>query len=700
MGLPNGAEYVITRTMPSNTFLTHVAGLRGVAIILVILFHFTQGNAMHGSFEFKNGFLGVDIFMVLMGYFLIYGMIHKPDLSFYKFLKGKINRLICPLAVVIILCSIIGIFVLDYSHLAQMAKTGAYALIGASNFSLIRDSKDYFSLDSSMNCMLHTWYIAAALQLFILAYIFYWVSRRWKKSWKMITLCIVGLISLFIHLKIQKYHLAALGIPTAVHSYILSYYSPIPRIWEILSGGIVLLIPDVQNRHWKNWLFVSGLVFIVAGFSIPLVNYHALATLLIVTGCILTVKFYTQGPIGMFLSNKYIVWIGNISFSLYLIHMPLFVLYKGGTMRIPSTVELVILFILTVFVGYIFYHLVEKRKYHPIVYSSCFLTAISICYILVRTDGLKYYWNVESNKIAASIYLKKRYAQYKELGESYNHEHLITHSHKGYSISKDSDKNQKKGKITPFWQLGPDYHPASFVVIGDSHAAMNYAGLDTICHKHNISGVLLDTLILPFWNRRYGQATESYSINGQKINSFLQWIEHQESLDSVIIIFSWYWVTDLLNQDAEGTAIGVSTQANMASMEQFLTKLKQLNRKAIVFAPLPRFKTGNTLMYARFRHKWNLTGAFNEHYIVRRNEYLTKWGECISTLQKYAKNNLCYVIDPAPYLFKEDDVCYPFDESGVIFRDCNHYSADTSIKIAEAIQNQLIPILQKTPPAH
>lgn len=370
--------------------------------------------------------------------------------------------------------------------------------------------------------------------------------------------------------------------------------------------------------------------------------------------------------------------------------MPILVLYKGGTMRIPELAEIIALFILTIFVGFIFYHYVEKRKYHTVKQAICIIIALGIGFFLTRTNGLQHIWNKEANKITVSGYDNKRWAQYDELNECYDYNRLIPHSQENFDIV--SDNNQIKGTTSPFWQIGHEQNPATFVVIGDSHAAMNYAGLDTICKTHNVSGVLADTLILPFCNRTYGKATKSYSISNQKTDSFIHWLNHQKSVNSVIIIFSWYWVTNMLH--AESTS-EISTEDNMACMEQFLINLKKLNKEAIVFAPLPRFKTDSILMYARFRKKWKLTGKFNEDYLVSRTDYLNKWGKCISMLQDLERKGLCHIIDPTGPLFKEDNICYPFDDSGIIFIDCNHYSVNTSIKVAKKIQDKLIPILKR-----
>lgn len=208
--------------MPSFTFLTHVAGLRGIAIILIILFHFTQGNSQYDIFEFKNGFLGVEIFMVLMGYFLILGLSKKREITFIKFITQKISRLLFPLAVTIIFCALIGIAILDFSYLAVMGRTGRSALLGFSNFKLIYDSTNYFSPDASMNCMLHTWYISAALQLFILSYIFSGLLKngiKFGSLYRFFSLeCFLFLfISMLVKIACLSWEYQTLTIPTLPH---------------------------------------------------------------------------------------------------------------------------------------------------------------------------------------------------------------------------------------------------------------------------------------------------------------------------------------------------------------------------------------------------------------------------------------------------------------------------------------------------
>lgn len=679
--------------MTAAPYLSHVNGIRAYAIIFVILFHLTLGNEHPSVYRLANGYLGVDVFIVLMGYFLIQGFIRKQNVPFAGFIYGKIYRLLWPLSITMLCASVFGIMLLDYTHLFTMSETGVHAIIGLANVKLIKTSRDYFALDSSMNGLLHTWFIAVALQLFILSYIFYFFARKWNRKAIICILSIIAVFSYITHYCIDSNDLLLLGLSPNRAEYIISYYSPIPRIWELLAGGLVVLLPEAKNNTLKSALYVTGTALILtAVFSSPTIPPLILGTSTVM-GCILIVKYVPDNRLQSLLTNRWVTSIGKISFSLYLVHMPIVVLYKGATMHTPSCVELILILGIIFFLGAVFWFLIEKRKFSGIITTACMLAALAINLILQHTNGLKEYWHKESNNIAAQPYTHIRRTQQKELLENYDSDCLITHAQAKFKIIHTTGQSQTDDTASPFLQIGIDGEAPTFALFGDSHAFMCYPGLDVICKKHNVSGVLIDTLMLPFCHRAKGNPKDSYAFNENKLNSYLRWLEGQNSINTQLVIFSWYWATNILHQDSNGNSDKISVSANMLRMKEFLIRMQNLNKRVVLLTPFPRLKTNNVLMYARYRHKFHLNTPLNQEYTVSRGEYQSQWGECITYLRQFESEGLCHVIDPTPTLF-ENDICLPFKGTDIYFRDCNHISANTSIKVMGSIQDKLIPLLQ------
>ena len=138
--------------------MKQITSLRGLAIILIILFHL---NPEH----FPYGYFGVEVFLVISGYLLMKSFQKQQmQIRLGEFARKKVLRLFTPVAVIIPLTLLAGMFFLDYTDLATASSTGGYTLIGAANRFLAVIQSDYFAQDSSGNPFLHMWYLAVTAQ--------------------------------------------------------------------------------------------------------------------------------------------------------------------------------------------------------------------------------------------------------------------------------------------------------------------------------------------------------------------------------------------------------------------------------------------------------------------------------------------------------------------------------------------------------
>lgn len=137
--------------------MKQITSLRGLAIILIILFHL---NPEH----FPYGYFGVEVFLVISGYLLMKSFQKQQmQIRLGEFARKKVLRLFTPVAVIIPLTLLAGMFFLDYTDLATASSTGGYTLIGAANRFLAVIQSDYFAQDSSGNPFLHMWYLAVTV---------------------------------------------------------------------------------------------------------------------------------------------------------------------------------------------------------------------------------------------------------------------------------------------------------------------------------------------------------------------------------------------------------------------------------------------------------------------------------------------------------------------------------------------------------
>lgn len=489
--------------MGNKVQLTHVTGLRGIAILLVVWFHFTTKNGvMPGWLTLPNGYYGVDVFLTIVGYFLIMGFAKKPDLTIGQFVRGKFNRILPPLAILVLVTALLSLMVLNWQEYRAMCKTGCTAIFGVSNFELMYSSAGYFADNTAMNPLLHTWYLSVTLQVFACAYLVFLVMRRAKKSVCMCVLMLLAGLSLWYHLT-----------GTA------SYYSTAPRVWEILAGGLVCLLPELKSRKLGFCLTCGGLLMILLP-ALGRFESAAYWNVVVVLGTVLCVKFGYTTPCNI-LSNRVLCFVGGVSFSLYLVHMPLLVLYKGIMFDDPGILAGSVLLLLSVIFAFAYYYAVEKRRIALWAGGLCCVVAVLVC-----AGGFFFDWRRSLPDAVEPRYTDWQASTHKELMNGYDVDVLSQHTG-WYTLADGSGKAPLLDM--PFVHLGATEEKPSFVLLGDSHAQASFMGIDVICREEHLSGVYLASIIAPFWDREIPNQGGNYYYNRKKAEALLTGWRHIRS---------------------------------------------------------------------------------------------------------------------------------------------------------------------------
>lgn len=680
-----------------KSFLPHVVSLRAIAILLVVAFHFTYDNNVI-SYKINRGYIGVDMFMVIMGYFLINGFIQKKDITFLNFFKSKFSRLIFPLAAILCICFVSGIFLLDYTYIEKMGITGMWSLLGGANYELIANSQNYFQFNGK-NAMLHTWYLSVAFQLFFVSIVYYILFKNRKYIFHVIMLSLICLASFLFTYCVPNLQEYELSLSSDVKPYLVSYYALVPRIWEFIAGGLIILLPNLSIR--KSSIFtLCGLLLIavVVLYSKILLQTPAVGTLCVVLGTVLIIKYglFCQRPIKILFSNKILLHIGKISFSLYLVHMPVIVFYRALSPCDPNYGILILLLLLSILLSWCFWYYIEKKKYSILIHFSSWIVAMVLSIILAYTHGLKEYVNVESNAIDYARYDNFRfYDKSQQLLDGYDLSTTVFFNNNEI-LNYFSTKPISSQVHNQFLAVGDDKVSPSFVLIGDSHAYMSYPGLDVFCKNLGKSGVMLNSVFLPFKNRNIGKADEAYSLNQEKYNAFMGWLKKQKQIHSVVAVFSWHRVVERHDMNVlwSGAHVNESTDKQMESMREFLIDAKKIGKKVVIFTPYPRFVSDKMLTYARMKSRLSLfSHSCHSDYILSLNEHEKKWSHVVDILRRYEQEGLCSVVDITPYFF-QNGTSYAIKGNRVLFFDSNHISSDVSIDVIEYVKEDLENILK------
>lgn len=372
--------------MKKSAFRKDINGIRAIAVIAVVMFHYNNS-------WISGGFAGVDVFFVISGYLMtsiIFRGLSNNNFSIFEFIKARAKRIIPALSTVVLVLLVIGYFLFEPLTYQMIGKHAASSLIFVSNY-VYESESGYFDLASNSKFLLHTWSLSVEWQFYILyPIIIVILLKKYKtdvvKKIIIFTLVLSLLLSLYLADKESS----------------SAYFSLYTRIWEMLVGGAAFLYPiNIQKKH-KKTLELIGLIIIVSSFfiiseSTAWPGYMALYPIMGVYICIVA---NNQDSIT---SNPLIQWIGRTSYSIYLVHWPILVIFNK--LDVPLSLSTYLLLVL-IFSFSLYYTIERKRNY-----TSRFLSIYIVIFILsliVANDGVKERVDAKY-QLSASQYHKKYY---------------------------------------------------------------------------------------------------------------------------------------------------------------------------------------------------------------------------------------------------------------------------------------------------
>lgn len=352
------------------TFRPDINGLRAIAVIAVVIFHFNNE-------WLSGGFAGVDVFFVISG-FLMTGIIFKgletQSFSVIRFYVARANRIIPALAGVCLVLLIFGWFFLFNSEYQVLGKHVRDSLYFLSNHTYWLES-GYFDAGSHEKWLLHTWSLSAEWQFYILYPLILFLFSK---------ICSINALKLLILIS------AFLGFVFCVVASIYwpdaAYFLLPTRAWQMLFGGIAFLYP-IKTLHKNHKIEILGWVLILASyFLISNSNlWPGYLSLLPVLGTFLIIQ--SNNSDSKISNNLYLQKVGLWSYSIYLWHWPVVVFIRNYI----DDITLLVLFsgmFISILLGFGSYTLIEKTQYKTVKYSVFIICILASSYIL-HTNGAK-----------------------------------------------------------------------------------------------------------------------------------------------------------------------------------------------------------------------------------------------------------------------------------------------------------------------
>ncbi len=322
--------------MSGKYYHREIDGLRAISVGVIILYHL-------GVREFRGGFVGVDVFFVVSGFLIsqiILSELGSGTFTFANFYRRRVLRIIPALTVTVLFTLLACAYLMQPAALVHSAKQGAAALLSVSNLFFWSEAS-YWAPAAENFVLLHTWSLGVEEQFYLVYPLLLFLAQRYAG--------VPGVVVVLVALLV-------LGVLanewTITRDRSAAFYLTPVRFYEFAVGGLgALLFHRTAVLRNSGWLS-GGLTLIGLGMILySAMTFHPLLqrlpgylTLIPTGGALLVILAGASAPARILLSNPLSVWLGKTSYSLYLVHWPIIVLYRyrfGGELSLAEQLLLV-----------------------------------------------------------------------------------------------------------------------------------------------------------------------------------------------------------------------------------------------------------------------------------------------------------------------------------------------------------------------
>jgi peptidoglycan/LPS O-acetylase OafA/YrhL len=435
-------ESLFPSTLKASAFRPEIAGLRAIAVISVVLFHLKVNG-------FQGGFVGVDVFFVISGYLIsriILTDLQAKRFSFAQFYIRRVRRIFPALIFTVVVTYLAGALWCSPLMFLDLAKECTHALLSIANIQYWRESHQYFATNSDELALLHCWSLSAEEQFYLGWPLFLVLAHRIGRVREAVALAsVLSFVASIVVGRIE---------PSATF-----FLTPF-RIFEFGCGVSVLFMQDIRLANTaREVISAVGVLIIVASvlaFRSDMPNLEA-AMIVPCLGAAATILTGSKTRAATLLAQPLVLWIGAISYSLYLCHWPIiffarFIFGDDVDGWLAKLLMLAAMFAVAAFM----YRCVERRFIQPSDFRSANFgkSAAVFCSIVLPLAAVTH-----------ATFVTKGLA---------------------WRVTGNQDALARLQDFPSFRDVEAADGPVAFQVVGDSHATQYYAGLSPLMKRLNI----------------------------------------------------------------------------------------------------------------------------------------------------------------------------------------------------------------------
>ena len=649
-----------------------IDGLRALAVVAVVMFH-------AGIPGFHGGFVGVDVFFVISGFLItnfILSDLRQSTFSIWNFYERRIRRIFPALFTMMLVCGLAAYWLLLPRDFAEFGTSAAWATLFASNIHFWQQSS-YFSGAAEFRPLLHTWSLAIEEQFYILYPIAVAIVFRFARN----KICTAIVLCLCLSFAVSAW--AAMTHPHA------AFYLTPSRAWELLLGALLALdvLPKIVGPKRRNAATVLGLLFILGSIFVytAATPFPGLAAALPCVGTALIIHGGTTGAtgVGRILSLRPIVFVGLISYSLYLWHWPVLVMFRHymSVNDLPPLVTAVAI-VLSIGLAVLSWRYVEQpfRRRHRIgrrtvvvAGTGAVAAMLAIGVVVPAFDGLPHRFNDAVIRLAAA-------------GQDISRDGRACINRKTPDDVRQGDLCESIGASTP---------TQSFLLWGDSHAAALVPAINKAAARAGRSGLMamasgcppLIGITSPSGLRKF----PCLDFNRAVLKTSLA----RDEIKTVILKARWAFYAHgstyeiearrnivIADDESKTPSMAENEMVFVRGLRRSLAALTKAGKRVVIVGPTPEigWTVPRTLAMQQYtRRYWPIAPTYAE--------YMNRQAFVVRTLIALAAEYGAELIFPHTVLCDEK-TCSVREADQILYSDNNHLSftgADSISRLFEPI---------------